>query len=179
MLARPGKTCSLTLRAVGLQNLILRIELNCEIEFPKFFIMAMKEKRYKYVEDIIEDYLYLIEERAEHPLTIRKMKDKYASLKEEYGDKVLDKEEAEDFFKLFNQEKKVEERATEVDSELAEIEDLLKQFLRYLEGQQFTYERKDEVEKSKITHSFWLENGQIKSNRELAKSAKKNRELVS
>jgi len=99
-------------------------------------------------------------------------------LKEEYEGKVLDKEEAEDFFKLFNQEKKIEERATEIETELREIEELLKQFLQYLEGQKFTYEKKDEVEKTKMTHLFWLENGQIKSNRELSKGAKKNKELV-
>jgi ribosomal protein L11 methylase PrmA len=140
--------------------------------------MALKEKRYKYIEDVVEDYLYLVDERVEIPFAVKKIKDKYSSLKEEYEGKVLDKEEAEDFFKLFNQEKKIEERATEVETELREIEELLKQFLQYLEGQKFTYEKKDEVEKTKMTHLFWLENGQIKSNRELSKGAKKNRELV-
>jgi len=141
--------------------------------------MAIKEKRYKYIEDVVEDYLYLVDERVEIPFAVKKIKDKYSSLKEEYEGKVLDKEEAEDFFKLFNQEKKIEERATEIETELREIEELLKQFLQYLEGQKFTYEKKDEVEKTKMTHLFWLENGQIKSNRELSKGAKKNKELVS
>ena len=141
--------------------------------------MAIKEKRYKYVEDVVEDYLYLQDERVELPLTLKKLKDKYATLKEDYEGKVLDKEEAEDFFKLFNQEKKVEERVAEVESDLTEIEELLKQFLQYLEGQQFTYEKKDEEQKSKVTHLFWLENGRIKSNRELSKNAKRNKELVS
>jgi len=140
--------------------------------------MAIKEKRYKYIEDVVEDYLYLVDERVEIPFAVKKIKDKYSSLKEEYEGKVLDKEEAEDFFKLFNQEKKIEERATEIETELREIEELLKQFLQYLEGQKFTYEKKDEVEKTKMTHLFWLENGQIKSNRELSKGAKKNKELV-
>ena len=141
--------------------------------------MAIKEKRYKYVEDVVEDYLYLQDERVELPLNLKKLKDKYATLKEDYEGKVLDKEEAEDFFKLFNQEKKVEERVAELESDLTEIEELLKQFLQYLDGQQFTYEKKDEEQKSKVTHLFWLENGRIKSNRELSKNAKRNKELVS
>ena len=134
--------------------------------------MALKDKRYKYVEDIIEDYLYLIDERIELPLSLKKTKDKLMVLRDETEGRTLDKQESEDFFKLFNQEKKLEERKTELESDFAEVENNLKEFLQYVDGYQVTYEKKDDVEKAKITYLFWMENGEIKSNRELSRSTK-------
>ena len=58
------------------QNLILNLDFISDIQFPKNFFMAIKEKRYKYVEDVVEDYLYLQDERVELPLTLKKLKDK-------------------------------------------------------------------------------------------------------
>src|ERR1700752_519421 len=130
--------------------------------------MAIKEKRYKYLEDVIEDYLNLMDERIEIPLDLKKAKDKYQALKEESQGNVLDKEDAEDFFKLFNQERKIEEQKIELEEEFTEVEDILKQFLSYVDGHQLSYGRKDDVDKGKITYLFWLENGEIKSNRELS-----------
>jgi hypothetical protein len=134
--------------------------------------MALKDKRYKYVEDIIEDYLYLIDERIELPLSLKKTKDKLMVLRDQTEGRTLDKQESEDFFKLFNQEKKLEERKTELESDFAEVENNLKEFLQYVDGYQVTYEKKDDVEKAKITYLFWMENGEIKSNRELSRSTK-------
>jgi hypothetical protein len=140
--------------------------------------MATKEKRYKYVEDVIEDYLNLLDETNELPLSLKKVKDKFIALKEDLDGDVLDKEDAEDFFKLFNQERKIEEQKMELAQELAEVEDIFKQFLSYVDGHQITYEKKDEVEKSKITYLFWIENGEIKFNRELTKNMKRNKEMA-
>jgi hypothetical protein len=140
--------------------------------------MATKEKRYKYVEDVIEDYLNLLDETNELPLSLKKVKDKFIALKEDLNGDVLDKEDAEDFFKLFNQERKIEEQKMELAQELAEVEDIFKQFLSYVDGHQITYEKKDEVEKSKITYLFWIENAEIKFNRELTKNMKRNKEMA-
>jgi DNA polymerase III gamma/tau subunit len=140
--------------------------------------MATKEKRYKYVEDVIEDYLNLLDETNELPLSLKKVKDKFSALKEDLNGDVLDKEDAEDFFKLFNQERKIEEQKMELAQELAEVQDIFKQFLSYVDGHQITYEKKDEVEKSKITYLFWIENGEIKFNRELTKNMKRNKEMT-
>ena len=140
--------------------------------------MPAKDKRYKYLEDVIEDYLYLIDERVELPVSLKKTKDKFRALREETQRNVLDKEEAEDFFKLFNQEKKLDERKKELDTELSEVEAIFKEFLNYVDSQQITFEKKDDIEKTKMTYLFWLENGEIKSNRELSKDYKRNKELA-
>ena len=140
--------------------------------------MATKDKRYKYVEDLIEDYLYLTDERTELALSLKKTKDKFLALKEENQGTTLDKEDSEDFFKLFNQEKKAEERQSELETEFIEVGNLLKEFLGYVDGRQITYEKKDDVEKAKMTHLFWLENGEIKSGRETSKNSKRSKEYA-
>ena len=140
--------------------------------------MAGKDKRYKYLEDVIEDYLYLMDEKIELPLSCKKTKAKLADLKEELHDNILDKEQGEDFFKLYTQEKKSDERKKELEEELAEVERILKEFLHYVDGHQVSYEKKDDVEKIKHTYLFWLENGEIKSNRELTKNTKRSREFA-
>ena len=53
--------------------------------------MATKDKRYKYVEDLIEDYLYLTDERTELSLKLKKTKDKFLALKEENQGTTLDR----------------------------------------------------------------------------------------
>ncbi len=127
--------------------------------------MAGKERKYKYAEDIIEDYLNLTDEKKELPLLISKAEEKYISLQSDWKGTVVKKSEAEDAFKLFLSIKKLEERKAEVQAEYAETELALKQFLQFLNGHQLGYDRKDEGEKTKVTYLFWLEDGLIKCNR--------------
>jgi uncharacterized protein YaaR (DUF327 family) len=107
----------------------------------------------------------LQDERIELPLAIEKAKKKQDILFSEIPDKVIRTDDAEDLFKAFSQLKKSEERLAETNEEIAEVEEVLKSFLASIPGHQLAYERKDEMEKMKITHLFWLEDGGIKSNR--------------
>ncbi len=125
----------------------------------------MKEKKYKYVEDVIEEYLSLTDEQIEIPLAIAAATEKQILLMDNVSGNVLRKGDAEDMFKVFTQIKKTEERKVELAMELEEVESILKAFLLFINGNQLGYERKDEVEKQKITYLFWLEEGVIKCNR--------------
>ncbi len=127
--------------------------------------MELKEKRYKYVADVIEDYMRLTDEGLELPRLLAKAEEKYISLQSDWNGNVVKKSDAEAAFKLFTQVKKLEDRKTEIKAEYAEAERTLKAFLTFLNGRQLGYEKKDEVEKMKITYLFWLEEGQIKCNR--------------
>ena len=127
--------------------------------------MAIKDKRYKYVEDVIEDYMRLTDEQIEIPLLLAKTEEKHISLQSDWNGTVIKKGDAEDAFKIFSQIKKLEDRKQEIQAEYAEVEQTLKQFLTFLNDHQLAYERKDDAEKMKITYLFWLENGQIKCNR--------------
>jgi DNA polymerase III gamma/tau subunit len=125
----------------------------------------MKDKRYKYYEDIIEDYLQLTDEQIELPLSIEKHKDKLQALIDGKTDAVLKAGDANDAYKLFLQIKKLEERKPELEIELKETEEILKQFLMVLEGNKLSYKERDEQDKSKNTYLFWLEEGAVKTNR--------------
>ena len=125
----------------------------------------MKEKSYKKIEDVVEDYLRLTDERIEIPLAISAAKEKQISLLDGLNGNVLKKGEAENLFKVYMQIRKSEERQLEILGELSEIEFTLREFLSFVEGNQLAYEKRDEVEKQKITYQFWLENGVIKCNR--------------
>ena len=125
----------------------------------------MKEKKYKYIEDVIEDYLQLQDEQIEIPLMVAAATEKQVSIMDDVTGNVLRKGDAEDMFKVFTQIKKIEERKVEIAMELEEVESILKAFLLFINGNQLGYERKDEVEKQKITYLFWLEEGVIKCNR--------------
>ncbi|HEY0060195.1 MAG TPA: hypothetical protein VGB56_13750 [Flavisolibacter sp.] len=127
--------------------------------------MALKEKRYKYVEDVIEDYMRLTDEGLELPLLLSRAEEKYISLQSDWNGNVVKKSDAEDAFKVFTQIRKLEDRRAEIKAEYAEVEQTLKAFLTFLNGHQLGYEKKDDVEKMKITYLFWLEEGQIKCNR--------------
>lgn len=127
--------------------------------------MAAKEKKYKYIEDVMEDYIRLQDEQIEIPLIVEKLKKKHEALFADLTDKAVKKNEAEDLFKIFCQTKKCTERKEEIKEEMAEVEDVLKQFLISINGKQLAYEKKDDVEKMKITYLFWLEDGVLKCNR--------------
>jgi hypothetical protein len=82
----------------------------------------MKDKRYKYVEDVIEDYIELTEEQIQIPLLIEKAREKYEALDLKERGSIIPQDDAEDAFKIFMQLKKYEERKEEVTAELAEVE---------------------------------------------------------
>jgi hypothetical protein len=125
----------------------------------------MKEKTYKKIEDLIEDYLRLTDEKIEIPLAVAAAKEKQISLLDAVNGNVIKKSEAENLFKLYMQIRKSEERQLEILGELGEVEFTLREFLSFIEGNQLAYEKKDDVEKQKITYLFWLEDGVVKCNR--------------
>jgi hypothetical protein len=125
----------------------------------------MKEKTYKKVEDVIENYLRLTDEKIEIPLALASVKEKQISLLDGLNGNVLKKSEAENLFKVYMQIRKSEERQLEIVAELNEVEFTLREFLSFVEGNQLAYEKKDDVEKQKITYLFWLEDGVVKCNR--------------
>jgi hypothetical protein len=124
----------------------------------------MKDKKYKNVEDVIENYLILEDEEIEIPLLITKAKEKFESLKLVQGEGILKPSEAEDAFKVFMQLKKHKDRKIELRAELAEAENLLKEFLKFVNENKVSYEKKDD-NKNKLTYLFWLEDGKVKCNR--------------
>ncbi len=125
----------------------------------------MALKRYKYVEALVEDYLNLQDEKMDLPLLIEKFKKKQDVLLSKVPEAIIETEEAEDLFKAYSQIKKTEERLEEANAELDEVEEILKGFLATIPGHQLSYERKDDLEKLKIRHLFWLENGMIQNSR--------------
>ena len=124
----------------------------------------MKDKRYKYVEDVIEDYIELTEEQIQIPLLIEKAREKYEALDLKERGSIIPQDDAEDAFKIFMQLKKYEERKEEVTAELAEVEAILKEFISFLKGNKILYEKKDD-NKNKLTFLFWVEEDQLKCNR--------------
>ena len=117
----------------------------------------MKEKRYKYVEDLLEDYILLAEEKSELSQSVEKLRRKQEHLLSEIEDTVIKTDDAEDLFKAHTQVKKIEEKLAEVTDELKEVETVLRDFLFAITEHQLAYERKDDQEKAKITHMFWVE----------------------
>src|SRR6476660_8126915 len=104
----------------------------------------MKDRKYKYIEDVIEDYLSLHDEQIEIPLQLSKVNKKYEALINAQDGEVIKKGDLEDVFKVFLQSKKLEERQAEIKSEFVEIENYLKQFLSFIGGKQIAYEKWDD-----------------------------------
>ena len=127
----------------------------------------MKDKRYKHIEDIIEDYIQLKEEQAEIPLTLEKANKKWDAIISDLDSDTVDLDDAEDAFKSFLQVKKCEERKEENRQELNEVEASFKEFLSKLNGKKVAFEKRDAIEKMKITYLFWYQDNQIHSNRQV------------
>lgn len=125
----------------------------------------MKEKKHKYVEDLLDEYLQLSDEQIEIPLLTEKAQKKFDQHLSPQKDITYKQSEAEDLFKFHNQVRKYEERKKEVGDELAEVENALKDFLLALQGGQISYEKKDDNDKSKNTYLFWIEDEKVKCNR--------------
>ncbi|MEO6327350.1 MAG: hypothetical protein ABIO55_00370 [Ginsengibacter sp.] len=125
----------------------------------------MTPKKYKRFENVIDQYINLLDEQIELPIHIQKANDKFNQHLTDAGAEIYKPKEAEDIFKNFMQIKKYEERKTEIRDELIEVENIMKEFLSAIKGGKITYEKKDDNDKSKITFLFWLEDGKIMSNR--------------
>jgi hypothetical protein len=124
----------------------------------------MKDKKYKHIEDLLEDYLQVKEEHLEISLLFSKAVEKQESFRSDYQGSTIKTSEAQEGFKSFLQLKKFEERKKELDSEIEEIEAILNEFLQPLNESRISYEKKDD-NKNKMTFLFWLEEGQLKSNK--------------
>lgn len=125
----------------------------------------MKEKKHKYLEDLLDEHICLSDEQIEIPLLMEKAQKKFDQHLSPQKEITYKHADAEDLFKFHNQIRKHEERKKEVADELAEIENLLKEFLTSLQGGKISYEKKDDNDKSKNTYLFWLESDQVKCNR--------------
>lgn len=124
----------------------------------------MRDKKYKHIEDLIEDYLQLNEEQIETSLQVTKLKEKQDAFFSGYQDTTIKTTDAQEGFKLFSQLKRLEERRKEVAGEILEAEAAMTEFLQRLNGSRISYEKKDD-DKNKLTFLFWIEGGQLKSNR--------------
>ena len=122
----------------------------------------MKEKKHKYLEDLLEDYITLIDEQAEMTSQIEKFQKKFDLHLP--GDKNVTYKtaDAEDLFKYHSHVKKYQERKKEIADELDELEVLLREFLVALQGGKITFDKKDDSDKSKSTYTFWVEANVLK-----------------
>lgn len=126
----------------------------------------MKERKYKHVENVIQEYLKLTDEQLEVPLLLNKAQEKYELNKEEHNTSIYTPAETDKMFKIFSQVEEHEERKKEISAELAEVEKLLYDFLNFLKGGKISYKKKGDSNKSKsITYEFWLDDGKIQCNR--------------
>ena len=125
----------------------------------------MKDKKYKYLEDILDEYINLQDELIEIPLLMEKSQKKFDQNLSSDPDPVYKQDDAQDLYKAYLSIRKHEERKNEINEELAEVEGLLKGFLTSLNKGRISYEKKDDNDKSKITFLFWLEDDKIKCNR--------------
>lgn len=125
----------------------------------------MMPKKFKHLEDLLDDYITSLDEEKELPVLLQKAKDKF---KHHFNDDITipyKPKETEDMFRSFAQIKKHQERQAELSDAKTEIEDILKEFLSSLNGSKISYEKKDDSDKSKSTFLFWLEDDKIVSNR--------------
>ena len=125
----------------------------------------MKDKKHKYLEDLIDDYILLSDEQIEIPLLIEKAQKKFnQNLLSEEGT-IYTPAQAEYLFKYHSQVRKLEERRNEISEELTAVESLLKEFILSLNGGKISYEKKDDNDKSKMTFLFWVEGDKVMCNR--------------
>lgn len=125
----------------------------------------MKYKKYKYLEDLFDEYIQLEDEQIEIPILIEKARKKFGQYVSSDPNPVYVQSDAENLYKVYLTHKKLEERKNEIVLKLAEVEDILKSFFTSLNGAKVSYEKKDDNDKSKLTYLFWLEDGVVKCNR--------------
>jgi hypothetical protein len=128
-------------------------------------INFMKVKKYKYLEDVIDDYILLSDEQIEIPVLIEKAQKKFHQNISSENDVIYTPAQAEYLFKYHSQVRKLEERKNELSEELAEVESLIREFILSLNGGKISYEKKDDTDKSKITFLFWVEDNKVMCNR--------------
>lgn len=125
----------------------------------------MKEKKHKYLEDLLDEYFQLTEEIGELLASTEKTQKKFEQRLSNDKDFVYAIPDAEDLFKFHNQLKKNEDRKKEINEELSDVENSLKEFLSSLRGGKVSFERKDDNDKSKSTYTFSLEGDAIVLNK--------------
>lgn len=124
----------------------------------------MKDRRYKNVEDLIEDYQQLLDEQTEIPLSMSRLEEKYnASLLDNSGD-TMKTGEAQYGYKILRQIKRFGDRVQKLQSEINEIERYFKGLLISIAGKQLSFEKKEDS-KTKVTYLFWVQDGQLQSKR--------------
>ena len=126
----------------------------------------MKEKKYKHINEAIEEYLRLSDEELELPVLIKKCQEKYIELKEDDNASAYTPGETDKMFRIFTQVQKYNDRKVEIAEELKSVEGTLRDFLTFLKGGKISYEKKGDTSKAKkITYQFWLKDGKVECNR--------------
>lgn len=124
----------------------------------------MKDKKFKYIDDLVEEYIQLSDEQIEIPFQVNKLTEKLDVFVKDHENEVLKPDDAQQAFKIHMQLKKYAENKHELEEEMREIENQLKDFLKSLNNSKISYEKKDD-NKTKITFLFWMEGEELKSNR--------------
>lgn len=125
----------------------------------------MKEGNYKHIDGLLDEYISLLDEQIEIPFLMDKAKEKYSQHIMDHNSAVYKKKQTNDMFKIFMEMKKYGDRKIEVDAEIVEVENYLREFLSFLKGGKIDFEKKDTTDKSKITFLFWVENDKVMTNR--------------
>ncbi len=125
----------------------------------------MNPKKNKHFEALIDEYINLLDEQIELPVLIQKANEKFNQHLTDDISYIYKPGETESMFKIFMQIKKYEDKKTQLNDEIARLENALKGFLSLFKGGKVAHPKKDDVGKSKITFLFWLEDDKIMSNR--------------
>ena len=125
----------------------------------------MKEKRHKYLEDLLTEYIELTDEQNELKMSVEKAQNKFNQHLSEDKNTTYKYADAEDLFKFHNQARKYEDRKKEISEELSDIENSLKEFLLSLQGAKISFDRKDDNDKSKSTYTFSMDGDSVKCDR--------------
>lgn len=121
----------------------------------------MKDKKYKSIDDLLDNYLSLKEEQKEILPQQEKAKEKLKGFLNDLNSEMVDSYEANHGFKVHQQLKKYGEQLEEVFRELEQVSDEIKDFLQILNNK-LKYESKDD-QKNKISYLFWVEENELKS----------------
>lgn len=122
----------------------------------------MKDKKYKSIDDLLDNYLNLKEEQKEILPQQEKAKEKLKGFLNDFNSEMVDSYEANHGFKVHQQLKKYSEQLEEVFRELEQVSDEIKDFLQILNNKKLKYESKDD-QKNKTTYLFWVEENELKS----------------
>jgi hypothetical protein len=125
----------------------------------------MKDKKFKNLEDLFEGYSQLLEDETEANSSLEKARKKLAVYLSSEPNPVYKLSEGDDIYKAFLNIQKSENKLQDLKSEKVEFENLLKEFFGTLNGGKISFDKKED-DKVKSTFLFWLEEDQVKSEKQ-------------